>query len=181
MPELAKWDTFYMIVGSAAGALIGLQFVVMTLIAQKPPAQISDLGFAFSTPTVIYFATTLLLGALVRAPWETILPVGILCSILGVCGVIYATIITRRVRKQTIYRPEFEDWLCHAVLPLTGYILLTASAVSTLWHPHEALFGVALAALLFLFVGIHNAWDAVTYHVFVLSPKKARERKDDAT
>ena len=31
----------------------------------------------------------------------------------------------------------------------------------------EALFGVAAAALLLLFVGIHNAWDAVTYHVFV--------------
>jgi hypothetical protein len=29
------------------------------------------------------------------------------------------------------------------------------------------LFGVGAAALLLLFVGIHNAWDAVTYHVFV--------------
>lgn len=36
MPELAKWDSFYVIVGSAAGALIGLQFVVMTLIANEP-------------------------------------------------------------------------------------------------------------------------------------------------
>ncbi|MGC1451610.1 MAG: hypothetical protein WA830_16385 [Candidatus Sulfotelmatobacter sp.] len=33
--------------------------------------------------------------------------------------------------------------------------------------PTEALFGVAAAALLLLFIGIHNAWDAVTYHVFV--------------
>jgi hypothetical protein len=33
--------------------------------------------------------------------------------------------------------------------------------------PTEALFGVAVAALLLLFIGIHNAWDAVTYHVFV--------------
>jgi len=30
MRELAEWDSFYVIVGSAAGALIGLQFVVMT-------------------------------------------------------------------------------------------------------------------------------------------------------
>jgi hypothetical protein len=29
------------------------------------------------------------------------------------------------------------------------------------------LFAVGAAALLLLFVGIHNAWDAVTYHVFV--------------
>jgi hypothetical protein len=26
---------------------------------------------------------------------------------------------------------------------------------------------VAAAALLLLFIGIHNAWDTVTYHVFV--------------
>jgi hypothetical protein len=32
---------------------------------------------------------------------------------------------------------------------------------------HEALFGVAGAALLLLFIGIHNAWDAASYHVFV--------------
>jgi len=37
MPELMEWDSFYIIVGSAAGALIGLQFVVMTLIAERPP------------------------------------------------------------------------------------------------------------------------------------------------
>jgi hypothetical protein len=32
MSELAKWNTFYAIVGSAAGTLIGLQFVMMSLI-----------------------------------------------------------------------------------------------------------------------------------------------------
>ena len=36
MPDLTQWDSFYVIVGSAAGALIGLQFVVMTLMADSP-------------------------------------------------------------------------------------------------------------------------------------------------
>jgi hypothetical protein len=30
-----------------------------------------------------------------------------------------------------------------------------------------ALFAVAASALLLLFIGIHNAWDAVSYHVFI--------------
>ncbi len=34
-------------------------------------------------------------------------------------------------------------------------------------HTRSALFLVAAAALLLLFIGFHNAWDAVTYHVFV--------------
>jgi hypothetical protein len=34
MTELAGWENVYVIVGSSAGALIGLQFVVITLISQ---------------------------------------------------------------------------------------------------------------------------------------------------
>jgi hypothetical protein len=50
------------------------------------------------------------------------------------------------------------------------------SASPSAAHPHArlALFLVAAAALLLLFIGIHNAWDAVTYHVFV----RRRERRD---
>ena len=33
MTEFGGWDNFYVIVGSSAGALIGLQFVVMTLLS----------------------------------------------------------------------------------------------------------------------------------------------------
>jgi hypothetical protein len=35
MSALAGWENFYVIVGSSAGALIGLQFVVVTLIANR--------------------------------------------------------------------------------------------------------------------------------------------------
>ena len=44
MSELAEWDSFCVIVGSAAGALIGLQFVVMILIAQNPPLRAAEAG-----------------------------------------------------------------------------------------------------------------------------------------
>ena len=52
MSELAEWDSFYVIVGSSAGALMGLQFVVMTLIAEKPLRDIARAGAAFATPTL---------------------------------------------------------------------------------------------------------------------------------
>jgi hypothetical protein len=71
------------------------------------------------------------------------------------------------MRTQTVYKPEFEDWLFHVLLPFTAYLLLAVSAYATRSHLREALFGVGAAALLLLFTGIHNAWDAVTYHVFV--------------
>jgi hypothetical protein len=70
------------------------------------------------------------------------------------------------MRTQTIYQPVFEDWLFHAILPFVAYATLAGSAYATRAHAREALFAVGAAALLLLFVGIHNAWDGVTYHVF---------------
>jgi hypothetical protein len=36
MLPLNGWENFYVIVGSSAGALIRLQFVVLTLISRRP-------------------------------------------------------------------------------------------------------------------------------------------------
>ena len=63
-------------------------------------------------------------------------------------------------------------WL---LLPFTAYAILAASACAAWSHPHPALFLVGAAALLLLFIGIHNAWDIIRYHVFV----KRREPRDD--
>jgi len=79
-------------------------------------------------------------------------------------------IIVRRMRAQNAYQPEFEDWLFHVLLPFIAYLMLAASACAARSHVHEALFGIGGAALLLLFTGIHNAWDAVMYHVFVRKP-----------
>jgi hypothetical protein len=173
MPELVEWDSFYVIVGSAAGALIGLQFVVITLIAQKPASAALE-GAAFGTPTIVHLGTALLLSALLRAPWPTITFVAALWGAIGLSGMVYAMIVIRRMRLQTVYQPQFEDWLFHALLPIAAYATLLLSAFGALSVMRAALFGVGAAALLLLFIGIHNAWDSVVYHVFV----KDRDRNE---
>ena len=168
MAELGQWDSFYVIVGSAAGALIGLQFVVMTLIAGAR-SRTAEAGAAFGTPTIVHFSAVLFLAALLRAPWQTItVPATLLC-LSGLCGLAYAAITVRRMRRQGVYEPEFEDWLFHIVLPFAAYAILALSAVAAFVQPRGALFGVGAVALLLLFIGIHNSWDAVAYHVFVAS------------
>lgn len=166
MSELAGWDSFYVIVGSAAGALIGLQFVVVTLIADRPPLRVAEAGAAFATPTIVYFGTALFLSALLQAPWQTITVAAVLWGLMGLGGVAYTLIVARRVRRQTVYQPEFEDWLFHLALPLAAYAILSFTAFAAFSHTRDALFGVGAAALLLLFIGIHNAWDSIAYHVF---------------
>jgi hypothetical protein len=168
---LAGWENFYVIVGSSAGALIGLQFVVITLIADLPVRSDAQAGQAFATPSVVHFGSVLLLAGIVSAPWHEITPAAVLWGVLGVSGVVYSVIVARRMRLQTAYRPEFEDWLFHFLLPLAAYAVLGASAISVESHPSGALFAVAAAAMLLLFIGIHNAWDAVIYHVYVTKQK----------
>ena len=174
MQLFEEWESFYVIVGSAAGALIGLQFVVMTLIAEKPPAGGALAGAAFGTPTIVHFSAVLFFAAVLRAPWQGISVIATLWGLAGLAGAVYAVIVARRARAQTAYRPDFEDWLFHVLLPMLAYATLMVSALIAAAHEHEALFGVAAAVLLLLFIGIHNAWDAIAYHVFV----KLRKPKD---
>jgi len=172
MTPLDGWENFYVIVGSSAGALIGLQFVVLTLIAARPQMGSPEAGAAFATPSVVHFAVVLLLSAVLSAPWQTIGAVAIFCGLAGLSGIAYTAVVIRRMRVQKAYRPVLEDWLFHAVLPLAAYAILGISALIAESSARLALFFVGGATLIFLFVGIHNAWDAITYHIFVNMPKE---------
>ena len=172
MPDFAEWESFYVIVGAAAGALIGLQFVVMTLIAENPPQRVAQAGPAFVTPTIVHFASALLLSAILRVPFKGLTAVAALWGLLGAAGLVYAVVIARRMRRQAAYAPDLEDWFFHLLLPSAAYAVLVGAAFAASSHAHEALFGVGASTLLLLFIGIHNSWDAIAYHVFVTMHKK---------
>jgi hypothetical protein len=167
MTALTGWGNFYVILGSSAGALIGLQFVVITLIAEMPLAGMTQASSAFGFPTIVHFGAVLLLSAVLSVPWSGIAGAAIIWGFLGISGVVYEIIVARRMRVQTAYQPEFEDWLFHVLLPIAAYATLAVSAYAARSHVRGALFGDGAASLL-LFIGIDNAWDSVTYHVFVI-------------
>jgi hypothetical protein len=170
MNPLAEWQNFYMIMGSAAGALTGLQFVVMALIADMPMRPGEDnTSNAFATPTIVHFVAVLLLSASVAIPWhDNLLAASIAWRLAGIAGLLYIFVICRRMRHQTGYQPVAEDWVFHAALPLLAYVALVSAALCiTPSHMRAGLFGLAAAVALLLCIGIHNAWDNVTYLVFV--------------
>src|SRR4051812_14852576 len=127
MSEFGEWDSFYVIVGSAAGALVGLQFVVMTLLAERPPARVAEASAAFTTPTTVLFSVVLFLSAILRAPWGSVGGVAAVWGLTAFAGVIYSAIVIRRMRVQNVYQPAFEDWLFHAILPLPTYVALAVA------------------------------------------------------
>ena len=124
MPDLTQWDSFYVIVGSAAGALIGLQFVVMTLMADSPTQAGPQAGAAFGSPTVVHFSVALFLSAIVRVPWPSMMIFSSVLGLMGLLGVIYMMIVVWRMTSQNSYHPDLEDWTFHAGVPALAYALL---------------------------------------------------------
>ena len=61
---MSEWESFYVIVGSSGGALIGLQFVVITLIADRRALATRDSLSAFGTPTVVHLTVALIVSAI---------------------------------------------------------------------------------------------------------------------
>jgi uncharacterized membrane protein len=160
---LAVWSDFYVIVGSSAAALTGLQFVVIALINDfRQPASEQTIA-AFSTPTVVHFAMALLISAILTTPWPAIWHVSVVTGLCAAAAFVYSLVVLHRARRQTQYKPVLEDWIWHVALPLIAYGMLTVSAVLLGSRREAAPFGIGACVLLLVFIGIHNAWDTVTY------------------
>ena len=160
---LEAWASFYVIVGSSAGALTGLQFVVMTLIAENMPRARGETISAFGTPNVVHFCAALLVASILSVPWNALRPAGLAVTGCGALGVVYSAIVMRRALRQGEYQPVLEDWLWHTLLPALAYGSLLVAGLGLGRSYADALFVIAAAALLLVFIGIHNAWDTVTY------------------
>ncbi|SRR6266536_1192587 len=160
---LIAWESFYVIIGSSGAALTGLQFVVIALVAEARARSSHREIDAFGTPTIVHFCAVLLVSAILSAPWHGLSLVSLTLGVCGLVGVVYGVMVVSRARRVTAYRPVWEDWLWHAVLPLIAYALILIAAVLLRSYPQRALFVVGATALLLLFIGIHNAWDTVTY------------------
>ncbi len=164
--SLSEWENFYVIVGSSAAALTGLMFVVIALLAESPLSGATPRSIAaFSTPTIVHFCAALLVSVILSAPWHYIGNADIALGGTGVAGIIYTIVILKRARGHTGYTPVLEDWIWHVILPLVGYLIVAGASVLFRRDVHDSLFAVASAVVLLIFIGIHNAWDTVTFIV----------------
>ncbi len=164
---MASWQNFYVILGSAGAALIGIQFVVVTLVAsmrKRPPMESFS---AFGTPTVVHLSGVLLISAVMNAPWPSLVSASAALAACGFAGLVYGVIVFRRTRRQTYYMPVWQDWLWFTVFPDSAYAALALGAVFLRARTQTALFVIAAATLGLLLIAIHNAWDSVTHLVVV--------------
>jgi hypothetical protein len=177
---LADWSNFYVIVGSSAGALTGLTFVMISLVIRQQPEDARLAINAFSTPIVVHFSAVLLVAALLSAPWTALAPVAVLLGVGSVGGLGYVVLVMWRVHLVRSYEPEWDDWLWYGVLPAIAYGALLVSAILLPSHPTPVLFVDATALVLLLAIGIRDAWDIVTYLAILQMSQSDTERDHQA-
>ncbi|HEV8400273.1 MAG TPA: hypothetical protein VGQ18_10590 [Gemmatimonadales bacterium] len=162
---LTDWESFYVIVGSSAGALTGLMFVVITLVADaKIKRSIKEIN-AFASPAVVHLTAVLLISAVLSAPWPNLQQASVGVGLGALAGLVYMVIVLRRLLQPTTYAKVMEDWVWHGALPFVAYVALLFAHMGLRHEEGWGLYAVGGATLLLLSVGIHNAWDTVVYMV----------------
>ena len=161
---LGNWDNFYVIVGSAAGVLIGLQFVVIALQRDVTP-DMRHAVRAFGSPTIVHLTAVLAISAIISMPRHTRASFGVVVLIVAAGLLAYVAWVFGKARQQTIYQPDLEDWIWHYCLPALAYLSMLGAGAAVWGATGKSLYAVAASVLMLLIVGIHNAWDSAVYIV----------------
>jgi hypothetical protein len=170
---LDSWNSFYVILGSSAGGLTGLTFVVIALVSDSQSVRWSGLR-AFITPTVVHFCSVLGIAALLNIPGQTPSSLGLCLGASGLTGVSYSIgTIVQLYRNRPLYMPVAEDWIWNALLPTLCYLMLLIAGTLAPWHVPIALYATAGVCLLLLFIGIHNAWDIAVWFTAQRKPRQS--------
>src|SRR5256885_16306510 len=104
----SAWENFYVIIGSSAAALTGLQFVVVVLGAEA--RSIGPEGGAFGTPTVVHFCAVLLMSAILSVPWRAVSHAGLSLPAVGVAGKPFTAGGARPGGPGAAARPALGGW-----------------------------------------------------------------------
>jgi hypothetical protein len=153
---LGRWANFYIVTSAAAATLIGLLFVVITLVIDRGLEDTAQIR-AYLTPTVVYFASVLIVAALLTFPNHTPLTATLCLCVSGIVGLVYSGFLLIARRRRTIYF-ELSDLVHYAGLPVAAYGLLVLGGILMLHDAQRGLTFVAVGMLSLLTIAIRNSW-----------------------
>ena len=157
---LGAWHDFFILLGTAAGSLIGAMFVVVSIgtgFLTKDRAR----GIrAFLTPTLAHLAAVLLGCALALVPSLERGSFALLFGSGSLGGLVYASVIARYV---VAHEDERSDRFWYVVPPVIGYAAIAAAVVLSLLGKSGSPELVAAGMAVILIAGIRNAWDLILF------------------
>lgn len=159
------WHEYYLTIGAAAGALIGLLFVVVTLTSDFERSKVMRAVGIYMTPTALHFTLVLALSGLALAPRLGPQAVGglvLLAAAAGTAMGLRAAIGIRGLSGEET-APHWSDFWAYGAAPTALYVGLAVVGWGFLDSREGADYGLAGAVMLMMLLGIRNAWDLITW------------------
>ena len=129
MELLDKWHDFFIVLGAAAGTLIGSMFVVVSIGSGLVKG--SELtSRIFVTPTIIHLAAGLMSCAFVLMPTLTRFGLGAAAGVGGIAFLGYAGRNMFHIHRRA--ELLWSDWFWYGVAPLCAYLVMLAGGVMVL-------------------------------------------------
>lgn len=156
--SLERWANFWVCISTAAAALVGIMFVVISLATGDRNPKDAPKIRVYLTPVVIYFSSIVFIGLLLTMPAHTPATAGICVCLGGVAGLGYSgSLAIRRGRGRGFYEHP-SDLLPYVVLPFVAYLLTVSGGLLLFRAPQIGVDLVAAGMLALLAVAIRNSW-----------------------
>jgi hypothetical protein len=154
---LEHWGEFYLLVGTAAAALVALLFVATSIGAGILTRHADGPTRTYMSPIAFHFTSALFVSAVALVPSHTRLTLGVLVALNAVSGIVYAAFVIRRLLTDHI--ADLADRVCYGMIPVLAYAAgLVAAYLIFNGNSHAPEF-LAGTVVLLLIVNIRNAWD----------------------
>jgi hypothetical protein len=155
---LVAWHEFYVLLGTAAAALVALLFVVVAVGATAFTRDRRSGTRTFMSPVVFHYSNVLFLSLVVLVPGQSPRLLGAIVGVAALGSLIYSIVIVVRVFRSSM--ADLADRVAYGSMPLVVYSAgLVVSWLLLTGHDEAGLYLLAAAALLLLLGNIRNAWD----------------------
>ena len=165
------WSEFYLMAGGAAAVLIGLIFVVISLMQDRSRDSVLTGSKLYMGPIVLGVSFVLVLSAAALAPGidnRQFAAVTAVVALWGLARAIMSSIGIARLKEV-----HWTDFWFYGAAPTGIYLALAAIAVA-FWQDCEcSRVGVAVVITAMLLLAIRNEWDLITW----IAPRSSQDEE----
>ena len=159
------WGEFYLVVGGAAAVLIGLIFVVITLMHDRPRSAVLVGSKLYMGPILLGISFVLALSAAALDPGMDPRTFAAIAAVIAAWGLARGVISISGIRSlaTTDDPPHWTDVWFYGVIPCAIYLVLGIVAWMFWAGCPWAQQGIAAVNTAALLIAIRNEWDLITW------------------
>jgi hypothetical protein len=158
------WSDFYLMAGGAAAVLIGLIFVVISLMSDRPRSSVLAGSRLYMGPIVLGVSFVLAISAAALAPGisrQEFAAITTLIAAWGLARGVASAIGIQRLGSEV----HWTDIWFYGLLPIMLYLAIGLVALALWMDWHWAQLGLGGSIMLSLLLAIRNEWDLITWIV----------------